>query len=898
MATAGEELPGSVGAPQVLSPPSPLAASPAAASPLASPHPGQAVAAAPAPVASPKAASAPASPEKSRSKSSPPQGPPVTRLQMLQFLNARQWVGHSQRALVFTLFLWVWFILLMYMRADVEALFRVHNAVAQHVKQLVAHTSVSGVPLYSQAETPLPCKCSCKLSGAGTPSTPCDGVGNEVFDFVGTLPSDLAAQLLTSHQGLLGPGPAVPVMAWDQIKSVEDAWFWIEHGLLPDFWGTMGGQSLRRSGMLLGRNLVVGGVRARQSRVQVAQTCEVPSNVLNVYSSVSCRSSQPQTGPYGPAVAGVGGADPSGGAFSPAKGGPSGSSAEDGAYDAFFDVERPVADALASATYLRKEGWLGVGTQRLELQALLLNAEAGAYAILTVELKFPFHGRVEKKIRVHTFHALQDKGFVVAEFFPEIVWLVLIGILFLQEVAKIGYSTYMGRPLEYFANLWNYVDWVSIFLGAAIGCFWYVMLADTTLIAEHIGALPRAPLATNLDITSYRTAWVAVLEKAKDVYEFKKYHSLCLFWYTTVISARFLKSCMGQEKLAMFQVSLSAAFLDIVHFVVIFVVIFANFVLSGRVLFGDELEAWSTYSHASSSSVRMLLGSSLFDEMYEVAPVSASVWFWLFIMTMVFVVMNLLLVIIVDNYLTFAKVLGPTLGVMHDVKASVLDLFWRLEWRKDNFMDGEYKACFWDNPYADLQDGLFGAANLNEEMEAASRASCLGLRLALAELEDDSPEGLAEDGHPGTVITSSLELRKISGCDAVTAEHILDNCHEHNQYRKKRDPNKQLLQVRQFVKLLRSHRMELAEHCLAIEQGVEEEQEYLRQSLERLESSVHNALEGFASLREVGVESLVPPPPGQTGVMKASGAFEHSGNNYLTLKNQAVTNTALAIKPR
>jgi len=134
-------------------------------------------------------------------------------------------------------------------------------------------------------------------------------------------------------------------------------------------------------------------------------------------------------------------------------------------------------------------------------------------------------------------------------------------------------------------------------------------------------------------------------------------------------------------------------------------------------------------------------------------------------------------------------------------------------------------------------------------------------------MEDMSAEGLAAEGHPGAMNTYSLELREM-GCDAMTAEHLLEVCSSFVEREKKVQSQSQLQQIRQFVKVLRSHRAELSRHCEAIEAGVEEEQAGLFESMDRLEASVQEALEGFQCLRETGVETLAPPPPGQTGVMR------------------------------
>lgn len=249
---------------------------------------------------------------------------------------------------------------------------------------------------------------------------------------------------------------------------------------------------------------------------------------------------------------------------------------------------------------------------------------------------------------------------------------------------------------------------------------------------------------------------------------------------------------------------------------------------------------------------------------------------------MVFVMTNLLLAIVVDTHLSVRKAIGPTNGILDDVRLAWADLWWRLDWRKDQISEGEYKAAFVDSPYDELIDGLIEIAQVEEEVEALGRDSCLGLRICFRQMEDMSADGLAADSHPGAVPNTSLELRNL-GCDAQTADHLKYVSTPFVEREHEIRSQSQIQQARQFVRQLKSYRAELAHHCEQIEAGMAEEEDGLHEVLERLEASMHEALDSFQELRQLGVESLAPPPPGQTGVMKATGAFEHTGAKFLSI---------------
>merc|ERR1719167_181568 len=143
-------------------------------------------------------------------------------------------------------------------------------------------------------------------------------------------------------------------------------------------------------------------------------------------------------------------------------------------------------------------------------------------------------------------------------------------------------------------------------------------------------------------------------------YQVRRWYLFMLFAYATVITARFLKGCVGQEKLAMIQFAVTGSFYFIFHFQIIFGVLFMNFVLGGHVLFGPELDEWSSMGKAASTTVQMLLGTFDFDRMYAILPYSAMTWLFLFLFSMVFLLMNILTAILIDHFTTLRRIIGQT----------------------------------------------------------------------------------------------------------------------------------------------------------------------------------------------------------------------------------------------
>eukprot|EP00929_Paragymnodinium_shiwhaense_P108004 TRINITY_DN74337_c0_g1_i1.p1 TRINITY_DN74337_c0_g1~~TRINITY_DN74337_c0_g1_i1.p1 ORF type:complete len:892 (+),score=192.08 TRINITY_DN74337_c0_g1_i1:145-2820(+) len=792
----------------------------------------------------------------------------VSRFQMLEYLSVREWWTEGAGALMFTIALWAVLGLIVWLRTDVEAAFEVKHALATHFESIIAHPSLSGVEPRPAALTPVQCQCACQAFGRGPlEKMHCGGYDSrgievERLRFMGTVPEEHVETLRLRDSG---SEEALP-MKYEDVESAQEAWYWIQHGALPAIWKPFTGRANSNPppGMLLGRNLVLGGVRIRQTRAMVDDDCGIDENLRPFYTTL-CRSDKMADSQYGPEnAAEIFNDVVAEAAFQPNPDKP-------GVYDALLTSEAPLANASRSALMLERYGWCDGMTQSLELQATLLNAEVGLYGYLTISFVFPEAGGVDSSVNVKTLNVVGG-GLEMMDFLPEIIWAVLIVILLLQEIYQIVIMIWQRRLCsEYLSDFWNLMDWFSICVGVPVAFYWWAISLATGKLGEEVVKLPRAPL-DGIDMDGYRTAYGTILDSVESILVIKMYHKFCLFFYTTLVTLRFLKNFQTQQKLAVIQFSVTNSFWDILHFMFLYVSLFANFALGGRILFGTEMEEWSSFAQSSSSTMRMLMGYFAFEDMFEVAPVSATVWFWLFLLCMVFMLSNLLLAIIVDHFSTLREMIGVTPPIWHDIKLGIFDLLWRLEWRKDRFMEGEYWMSI-TSPYDEVGANMMEESKVDERFMRLQRGSCLGVRIARREMENSSLWGLGDDGNPGGRITDQLDLRQNGGAHPSTADHLLEGCSDFvaSEVQKQASP---LVQVRQFVHLLKRHKDELHEHCLNIEEGMEEDKFHLWQALKRLEQSIRVSLGTLEDLRTVGVESWAPPLPGQVKAQLALDSQE------------------------
>jgi hypothetical protein len=431
-------------------------------------------------------------------------------------------------------------------------------------------------------------------------------------------------------------------------------------------------------------------------------------------------------------------------------------------------------------------------------------------------------------------------------------------------MCKAGYDR---KCLDYWLDLWCVVDWVSIFVAILIAIFWMMQMSSIGVISEDVAALPRGPFTNGppADISMYRTQWQKILDDNISVFERKQYYQLSLFWYALILTGRFLKGFLSQAKLAMLQLTVGTVTWDLYHLLIFFGMLFLNFQLGGHILFGPELEEWSSMVEAGATAVRMMLGSYRFEPMYEIAPVSATLWFWSFLFSMVLVLMNLIFAMIADYFHSIRESLGETDTLWRDSVNAVKDLWWRLEWRKEQFSDSEYKTAFIEGAYQDVVEGLMEACEVPASMERGANHACLGVRLGRRHMEALSVESLTaydKDNNPtgnkGFVTMTSKGIQEL-GTEMMAADHLMELAMTHVVTETDHKNKSELSMVRHFLMLLRNHHKEMDQHCKELEDEVTTDHEELIKCVNYLEQNVRVCLDELNRLKTVGVHSLAPP---------------------------------------
>jgi hypothetical protein len=593
----------------------------------------------------------------------------VTRQQAIEFINLQRWAREGCCQAIFAILLWLAFMYLVNVHSHIPVSYGVYKDIAFAMQTLNATASrgIAPAAIFSAAGTSM-CHCSCPaICTMAWQSANISGVPDGAYVVKGTVVPEQLQDLRAKAHYLKNLGKAKKEKKFADLNTIDDVWFWLQHGMIPELWHEeprsnpvnisllLSKQSVvdarknamdpsRKPGHILRWSKVIGGVRLRQQRLRTTTDCRVDSQLINFFGQTCHKNSVAHTA-FGPGkknyVEG----------FVPTEK----DKIATQYYDIYLDTERPIHIALESVQYMLKaHGWLDSSTDSLQVQVPFINFEATPALLGLMEIRFDFtrSGTVKKKIEVWTAAANPYDGFSLY-IIPDLVWVGLLVYLLGKKIFKtVKYFTNKRDRHDTLCNFWFMFDWFTITFGFVLIILWFFIVSESAVITDEIVAMPPAPAwdAFQRAIDAYHKSWSSVLNRTSDLFALRDALRILQFVFAIQLIFQFLKSFRGQPKLAQLTLTLIEAAEDLIHFVLAFVVLFLSFAFTGHLVWGLRLKSWSSSTQCINSSFRALMGDVDLIAMYDISPVTTVVWFWLFLWCIIFVMNNLLLATLYDHF--------------------------------------------------------------------------------------------------------------------------------------------------------------------------------------------------------------------------------------------------------
>mmetsp|Transcript_23749 Transcript_23749/g.57226 ORF Transcript_23749/g.57226 Transcript_23749/m.57226 type:complete len:727 (+) Transcript_23749:3-2183(+) len=287
---------------------------------------------------------------------------------------------------------------------------------------------------------------------------------------------------------------------------------------------------------------------------------------------------------------------------------------------------------------LRKRGFLDENARALTVYFNAYNANTDLLICTQLSIKFVHTGGIQQRANVRTlslnrhlnplFKPSESSGKAgdIALLFIEFLFaILLLAALYLQGVLISDYG------LFYFFDIWNCVTL------AALGLSCFVEVKRVLLQLELNELLSR---------DDHPNDYAPLYDVAEDAYELQ----LILSVNMLMMLASMFKFFHLSPKLGMLTSTVSRASVQLLWFMLLFIVLFMSYVVAFYMAFGSTVDNFATISNSAYALVTVLLGAVDFEDLFEHNAFMGPFLFWSYVILVYIVMMSCFIAIIMEAF--------------------------------------------------------------------------------------------------------------------------------------------------------------------------------------------------------------------------------------------------------
>ncbi|XP_060043769.1 polycystin-2 [Erinaceus europaeus] len=415
------------------------------------------------------------------------------------------------------------------------------------------------------------------------------------------------------------------------LSSMEDFWKFTEGALLDGlYWKARPGQGAEANGrdnqsFIYSENLLLGVARLRQLRVRNG-SCSIPPDLredikecYDIYSSGS-----EDRAPFGPR---------NGTAWTYTSEKDLNGSSHWGVVTTYsgagyyLDLARTREQAAAQVAQLRTHGWLDRGSRATFIDFSVYNANINLFCVVRLLVEFPATGGVVPSWQLQPVKPIHYVS-ALERFLGtcEIVFCIFILYYVVEEALEIRI-----HRLHYFWNFWNCLDVVIVALSVVAIAISIHRTANGGLLLRSLEDQNTFP---NLEHLAY---WQVQFNNVTAV----------LVFFVWIKLFRFINFNRTMSQLS---TTMSRCAKDLCGFAIMFFIIFLAYAQLAYLVFGTQVDDFSTFQECIFTQFRIILGDVNFAEIEEANRVLGPIYFTTFVFFMFFILLNMFLAIINDTY--------------------------------------------------------------------------------------------------------------------------------------------------------------------------------------------------------------------------------------------------------
>jgi len=431
------------------------------------------------------------------------------------------------------------------------------------------------------------------------------------------------------------------------------------------------------------------------------------------------------------------------------------------------------ASKAAAHHLMANDDWSNPSIMRIQMSFITYNQMAEMFALTHVQVYFGHYGQVKSVINAEAVSINPYPPSAPLNYVFDTLYTLMVLYIAWNETKDLCAALRLGcgEFLDYWA-FWNIIDWICIILGVTNIVIWIVCCIEMADDAMHSllqdGAL-------NMDVMALgATRLAAIMDRLSRLRDMYLVLHIAMALNTISIVMKFFKAFTSNPRLRVVTDTFKKASVDFAHYGIIFVTIFLPFSIIGHVLFGNDIEQFSSIFSSVNTALLVVFGDfGWYTDVTSTLKLSGSLpsglpililfmWYILYVFLVVLVLLNMLLAIIIEHYTNvYARMIQ---GDSPTIWSSVLRwLRYRSETRQ--FITLQELRLGLENdsdpvhPEEDVSlDSLIGAWPTMEKKQALWI-----LRLVKQDLPQEEPEGATLEDLKELLESQQEELRNLPG---------------------------------------------------------------------------------------------------------------------------------------
>ncbi|RXN01914.1 Polycystin-2 [Acipenser ruthenus] len=294
----------------------------------------------------------------------------------------------------------------------------------------------------------------------------------------------------------------------------------------------------------------------------------------------------------------------------------------------YLDLSRTREKTAAKVKTLKENLWLDRGTRVVFIDFSVYNANINLFCVVRLVVEFPATGGTVTSWQFQTVKLIRYVSnfdyFVAA---CEIAFCLFILYYVVEEILEIRI-----HRLHYFRSLWNCLDILIIVLSLAAVVINIYQTSTVKAVLKYL--LENQETFSNFEQLAYLQI------------QFNNLAAVIVF-FSWIKLFKFINFNKTMSQLSS---TMSRCAKDVIGFAIMFFIIFLAYAQLAYLVFGTQVNDFSTFQACIFTQFRIILGDFDFAEIEEANRILGPIYFTTFVFFIFFILLNMFLAIINDTY--------------------------------------------------------------------------------------------------------------------------------------------------------------------------------------------------------------------------------------------------------